>query len=199
MTAQFHDSVWLEGDSWDIAGIDGGPLFAPEEHGITPGPMHTACYRGHVSTYEIGSDKQLRLVALLVSAAAKVDGRPLSKDDEVLDAFPEPVKGGRELVLEPLRLDVDFTGGLLVGRDWVPSKGANMGFQHGWVFSRVFDLALEHGRLLRSTDVSKEMARIRDAIYSGARPDPDGRRGSREWIDSRFTLDYRRSFGPKAS
>lgn len=199
MTAQFHDTVVVNGISWQLVGVDGGPLFEPGEYRIKPGPVSTACYRGHISSYEIGADHRLRLVALLLSGAAMVNERPLSEDEEVLGAIAHPTSHRNEYVLEPLTLDVEFSGRLLLGREWISSKGANMGFQPGWTFSEVIDMAFERGRQISRTDVSTEMGRIREAISAGTMPEPDGARGSPEWVSSRFTLGYSRSFGSSQS
>jgi len=46
MTAQFPDTIELDGEAYAIAGVQGAGLFSPVEHGLRPVARITACWRG---------------------------------------------------------------------------------------------------------------------------------------------------------
>lgn len=74
MTAQFPDTIDLDGEEYAVAGVRGSGLFQPLEHGLKPVPRVTACWRGYVCHYALAGD-QLLLRGLEVSTAEAA--RPL--------------------------------------------------------------------------------------------------------------------------
>jgi hypothetical protein len=53
MTAQIRDKFYYRKKSLLLAATNGSGLFDPTQHGITPGPNSTNCWRGYYSTYEV--------------------------------------------------------------------------------------------------------------------------------------------------
>lgn len=53
MTAQIPDTFIFNGEEYSLIGMKGGDLISPEQFGMLPGMLHTACYRGFYATYEL--------------------------------------------------------------------------------------------------------------------------------------------------
>ena len=60
MTAQISDTFLFKGDEYSLIGMNGGDLASPEQFGMEPEMIHTACYRGFYATYEF-TEKTLEL------------------------------------------------------------------------------------------------------------------------------------------
>jgi hypothetical protein len=56
MTGQIPDTVKLDGTTYSITAVDGEGLFKPDEHGLQPHFMSTACWRGIVCSYVVQDD-----------------------------------------------------------------------------------------------------------------------------------------------
>lgn len=53
MTAQISDAFLFKGDRYSLIGMTDGDLASPEQFGMEPEMLHTACYRGFYATYEL--------------------------------------------------------------------------------------------------------------------------------------------------
>lgn len=53
MTAQIADTFIFKGEEYSLIGIQGGDLVSPEQFGMEPEMIHTACYRGFSASYEL--------------------------------------------------------------------------------------------------------------------------------------------------
>jgi hypothetical protein len=53
VTSQISDEVRFHGVWYAITAVDGAGLFDPAEHGLKPGPLSTACWRGFICRYHI--------------------------------------------------------------------------------------------------------------------------------------------------
>jgi hypothetical protein len=172
MTAQIPDEVVWQGEEYALTGIDGGPLFDPAEHGLELRMISTACWRGHVCTYGVVSDR-LELTSLTVG----MDDPPA----ELLGAPLVPSDYG-EIRYQPLRLPIPFTGGLLIGAGFIHRLYVHMGFHPAWKYERVHELVFDAGRLTAHHDRSAAMAQVRA-------DDPELEPG--DWIRSTFDRTYR--------
>ncbi|NRQ40658.1 hypothetical protein HII36_53945 [Nonomuraea sp. NN258] len=194
MTAQVSDSVVVDGVRYEVAGIDGGPLFDPETHGIIPIGSNTACWRGYICDYAVESGRFL-LAELTLDTQSQVRGLPVGRGTAVFGVHGR--RGDWGHVFAPSRLDVPFTGALLLGRDFIDDLYLHMGFHPAWKYEHVAELVLRDGRLIEWRDCSAEIAEIRRAIVAGETRHPDGRQaapGDLAWINRTFTLDYDRTF-----
>ena len=194
MTAQMADRVELEGRSFSLAGVSGGPLFEPATVGLRPTMMNTACWRGYVSTYRV-VDGRLRLSELLVGAGSTVDGRVVGPRTALLGQVPTRRKSLGAFLYAGLAHDVPFSGGLLLGDGFVPSLYRHMGFHPAWKYETVIELLVTDGRVHAAHDRSVDVARVRAEIQAGVTEEPDGRHGGAAWVERTFSLDYRRTFG----
>lgn len=193
MTAQAPDLFRLDGEDYAIAGISGAPLFDPDDHGLVTPMTSTGCWRGHVCTYALAADR-LVLAELLVGAHATLRGAPIRPGTALFGgAAADPPVNEYERHFRDLAFPVAFTGGLLLGADFVPSTYVHMGYTPAWKYARVVELTFDNGVLTARRDRSEEFARTRADIEAGQREDPDGTRGGPGWVARTFGLGYDRS------
>jgi hypothetical protein len=90
-------------------------------------------------------------------------------------------------------LPLPFSGGLMIGDDFVNDRYVHMGFQSAWKYRKVVEFRFKNGILAATYDRSADMAAIREA-NAGRDPDALGRpitpRGIAEWIGRRFDRGY---------
>jgi hypothetical protein len=97
-------------------------------------------------------------------------------------------------VYAPLEVPVSFTGGLLLGRDFIRDLYVHMGFHPGWKYREVHELVFEQGRLREAFDRSAAMEAIRGSLKpTDLRPARDASRAEvQAWIEQTFSLRYER-------
>jgi hypothetical protein len=196
MTAQVPDTVLLDGERLVIAGVSGHGLFRPEDHHLRPAMIHTACWRGYVCQYVVANGR-LVLGELHLGSGSEIDGQGIGPGTRLLggSAARQGIADGGGYVYRSLGWPVPFTGGLLLGADFVRSTYVHMGFHPAWKFGRVIELVVEHGVVQAGHDRSAAVAERRRAIEAGELADPDGSPGGMAWIERTFTLDYSRTYG----
>jgi hypothetical protein len=182
VTAQIPDSVLVSGVGYQIIGVKGEGLLHPIDFGMQCRMMHTACYRGYIAQYEV-RDGQLVLTRIHIQAEGEVlpiDG--ISPN--------QPFEHNRP-VYEGLNVPAPFTGGLLLGRDFIQSMYVHMGFQKPIAYEEVVELHLEDGRVANIFDHSKNLAKKRRLAGEDAqKPWGKGRDDTMNWIETMFSLDY---------
>jgi hypothetical protein len=167
MSSQQPDLVTYEGDVYELVGVRGGGLFDPEAHGIQTVAPHTGCWRGFIARYEvrlrrlhlrslsIWSERPLPpLFGVEATGASTDDGEPRHPFDPGLGGRTEGEYGFGEA-------PVAFTGGVLVGREFVGQGYSTMGADPPWLYATVHDLTFEDGWLVDAIDRSAEMATAR--------------------------------------
>jgi len=109
MTAQISDTFLFKGERYELIGIKGSELSHPEQFGMEPEMMHTACYRGFYATYEL-SDKGLTL-------------REMSLNEKNENYLPiegvTPVVDDYEVTYRNLDVTVHFTGKIRLAREFL--------------------------------------------------------------------------------
>jgi len=128
-------------------------LISPQDFGMEPGFIHTACWRGFYSTYEIRDD-QIFLVEMTIRERKGNYKAINNKIPEVSD---------HQALYEDIYLPVPFTGKLLLAKDFIQELYVHMGFQEPTSFKTVLELTFKDGRLIDVTDRSKEMEQEREA------------------------------------
>jgi hypothetical protein len=182
VTAQIPDHVLVDGDRYSIIGVKGERLLHPTDFGMQCHMMHTACYRGYIADYEVRDDQ-----LILSSIQIQVHGDVLPIDGvEPL----KPFKHNRP-VYEGLSVPAPFTGGLLLGGDFIQAMYVHMGFQKAIAFERVLELHLDNGKITNRFDHSENLAKKRRLAGEGAqKPWGNGRDDRMNWIETMFSLDY---------
>jgi hypothetical protein len=189
MTAQIHDHLHFRQSDFQIIGVRGFGLWTPHNFDMSPAMMHTGCYRGFHSRYEI-MDNDLILTAITIRTSDNkyrpIDGiRPQSEQFGAAH-------------YSDLYLPTPFSGMLLVGKDFINTMYVHMGYQKPASFQTVLELVFAGGVLHATTDYSERYALIREAarqrIEQEDAENPDGFQPDREsmaqWINTMFSLDY---------
>jgi hypothetical protein len=136
MTAQISDSVHFEEQDYAITGVSGDGLFSPQAHGLEPQMMSTACWRGFVCWYRVEND-QLQLQNLWIRLEHTVENKS-EKDPALFGIRPKFEEREWCANYENLHVPIAFTGGLLIGRDFIRELYVHMGFHPAWKFREVY-------------------------------------------------------------
>jgi len=210
MTAQISDTVRYRGKDFALAGINGFGLFDPIEHGVTPVGISTACYRGFYCTYQV-ADGGLLLIEVHLSlgaeeeaAAARGEGPALfgriprrytqhGYRRELLSGKVETSWESDELRVDRIREPIAYTGGLLLGDDFIREMYVHMGFHPAYKFREVHELVFDDGRLIEEHDRSEQMAEFRAMLSPGSLEPEMGasREDIERWIERSFSQRYR--------
>jgi len=154
MTAQIMDRFLFRGEEYRLVGGEGGPLISPQDFGMEPGFIHTACWRGFYSTYEI-KDDQIFLVEMTMR---EKKGNYIAINNKM----PEVTE--HQACYENIYLPVPFTGRLLLAKDFIQELYVHMGFQEPTAFKTVLELTFKDGLLMDLQDRSKEMEQERETL-----------------------------------
>jgi len=187
MTTQFQDEMHFRSARYAITAIDGDGLFEPNDHGLRPRALSSACWRGYICTYQVHADA-LHLTHLEI-------GLPPEEDHSATRIFgcgPTPAAAKAwhpDATHFELAAPVDFTGRLLLGAGHVRGAYLNMGFHPAWLYKDVRELAFDHGQLLTSTDRSTTVAELRGTLDDQAtRPRADESTSS--WVERTFSRAF---------
>ena len=174
MTAQISDTFMFEGEEYSLIGIRGRDLASPEQFGMEPKMLNTACYRGFIATYEVAKEAlYLRELTL-----REKDGNYLAIDGI------QPEKEQYQATYHDLNVVVPFTGKIRLAKGFIHDLYIHMGFQKPSAFETVLDLTLKDGRVVKILDRSKEMEQKRGEFKERYET------GSRlEAIEEAFSLD----------
>ena len=193
MTTQFQDEVHFRAVRYAITAIDGDGLFEPNDHGLHPRALSSACWRGYICSYRVDGGA-LHLTHLEI-------GLPSGEDPAAARIFgcapaPRPANAWHpDATHFELAAAVDFTGRLLLGAGHVRGAYLNMGFHPAWLYKDVHELAFDHGQLLTSTDHSTTVAELRGTLDDQAtRPHADESTSS--WVERTFSRAFTYSLPP---
>jgi hypothetical protein len=185
MTAQFPDQLRYRGRLYAITAVDGHGLFHAGDHGLEPGMLSTACWRGVLCRYALRHGL-LTLTSVLLGRSAAPAGRLFGVKPRVspaTDLHPGAWQYRR------LNKPIPFTGRLLIGHGYVYVGRLAMGFIPAWLYERVHELRLVDGRLVSTRNCSVPIAMVRHRLGAQALgPRPDESSGT--WVDRTFSLDF---------
>jgi hypothetical protein len=185
MTAQFDDTVHFRGNDYGLAGISGGGLFEPTEHGLRPTASCSACWRGFVCGYLV-DDNQLWLNNLSINLRP-----PLPT---ILNTPPSPPKAEHVLFsgeYKNIRHKLPFSGGLLIARDFVQELYVHMGFHPAWKYRTVFELLIHEGQVLEIHDRSQAMRELRERlVHPREEVEPRSQADIATWVARCFSRKY---------
>ena len=181
MTAQIPDEFVLNSENFSLIGLKGQGLFKPEDFGITPHFSSTACWRGYIMRY-IFTDDQLILDGMRVNIddPPKINGVEPQKDDNLF-----------KYCYTNLNLKTNFTGNVLLAKDFIESMYVHMGFQRPIAFKTVVEIRVENGDIILLKDLSKQMEVRRNSNPNkGAQPQSNSQKDIEKWVKDKFSLDY---------
>ncbi|MHA2034891.1 MAG: hypothetical protein ACW98X_00570 [Promethearchaeota archaeon] len=181
MTGQIPDEIMLNDENFSLVGVQGQNLPTPEKFGVAPYSSCTACWRGYVMRYILKND-QLFLNEMDINA-----------DDPPKLNGVEPQKGNRlfKYNYQNLNIKTNFTGNLLLAKDFIDSMYIHMGFQRPLAFQTIVEINLKEGNVISVKDLSKKLERLRNEDpYKDAQPNSRSHKDTRDWIERAFSLDY---------
>lgn len=185
MTAQIPDDFIYNGESFSLVGLKGKRLYTPEDFGIQPYFRCTACWRGYVMKYTFANDR-LILNGMLVNAKnpPTINGVEPQKGKDICNSL-------FDYCYENLNLKTEFTGNVLLAKDFIQHMYVHMGFQRPMAFKTVIEIQVENGNITVIKDLSKKMEEARNQdIYKGAQPQSNSRKDIESWVKKTFSLDY---------
>jgi hypothetical protein len=154
VTAQISDTFIYNGDEYALIGMKGGDFVSPEQFGMEPEMLHTACYRGFYATYELTKDSlYLRELTL-----REKNGRYVPIGDT------QPEQEQYQATYHNLSVAVLFTGKIRLAKDFIQELYVHMGFQKPTAFKTVLDVTLQDGKVVAILDRSAEMEQKRGAF-----------------------------------
>ncbi|MFX1365022.1 MAG: hypothetical protein ACFFCE_02745 [Promethearchaeota archaeon] len=181
MTAQIPDEFILNGEVFSLVGLKGHGLTKPEDLGISPYSSCTACWRGYVMKYVF-----TKSLLILDELQVNVDNPPKINDIE-----PQQGNSLFKYHYINLNLQTNFTGSILLAKDFIQSMYVHMGFQRPMAFKTVLEIEIRNGKIISLRDLSKMMEEQRKKdLYKGAQPQSNSKKDIEEWVKQTFSLDY---------
>ena len=177
MTAQDPERIRYSEIDYTILAIENNWPFHPKDHGFKPVGPHTALHLGYQSLYLV-RDNQLLLHNLDIH------------QEEELPAWqgvqPEI---GFMTVYKGVDLPINYTGGLIIGDEFMPEYYVHMGFQQAYAYENVNELKFKEGRLLEVRDHSLKMKQIREDL---SKEPYDKYKGKTimQFVEDAFDLSY---------
>ncbi|MHA1242097.1 MAG: hypothetical protein ACTSQU_15155 [Promethearchaeota archaeon] len=183
MTGQIPDKLIYNKSSYSIVGLKGEGLPSPLDFSLEPVSPHTANWRGFIMTYKITEN-------CLCVQEMNISVKDLKKKPPLIDGVnPETKKEGViHLLYKNLKLKTQFTGKLLIAKDFIDSMYVHMGFQSPISFKSVIELKFSDGTLIKVTNFSEIMKKYRKRNATDGKLGPT--ENLQEWIARTFSLDY---------
>lgn len=189
MTAQIGDSFSFDGKDYSIVAMSEYIHFDPREYGITPEAACTACWAGYWCKYNITSDG-IYLEDLYINSKddyyPEINGiKPVSEKD----TGAEFCYMGHHLY-KGLNIKMNYSGKLLVGKDFLHEYYIHMGYQRAWAYKTLVEFIFENGIMIETNDQSNIAAQIREKIKDERKFEKKLRRNIPRFVDESFSLDY---------
>lgn len=199
MTAQFNDIFIYKGIEYALAGISVGSLFEPAMFGLNPVVASTACWRGYVATFVI-SDSNIVVDSLSVNLNENDVEDEFANGPSINGVLPAAPTDALKLfnnIYTNLNYRLDYTGGLLLGKEFIRELYIHMGFHPAWKYKKVIELIFEGGRLVEEFDRSEKMAHFRQIIQESPNENKQSRMPTKEeiaeFVERAFDRTYTRN------
>ena len=112
-------------------------------------------------------DGRFVLWGVQLGGESTVDGKKISPETRLHGVLPDPTEPDYTYSFATAPVAVAFTGGILVGKDFVRKHHVHMGFDPAWKFETVLELRLTDGGVDEIRDRSREIGEIRAQIEAG--------------------------------
>lgn len=194
MTAQINDEVFHRKIGFNMAGISGAGLFEPKDHGFEPVAMCTACWRGYYVRYAIENGHLLLTRVTMGLSPADTAAVASGKGPQLLGRSPHYEEEAWGWVYDGLQHPIPFTGGLLLGTEFIRDLYVHMGFHPAWKYRQVREVIFEQGRVTADVDRSEQMEELRARLATEPlRPGAsEGRDRIQKWVEECFSREYLR-------
>lgn len=162
MTAQVPDKYEYEGKEYSIIAMSDDIEFSPEQYGLEPQYICTACWRGYAVKYAI-EDEKLLVKNLFVSDSSSgfpnINGIEAESIGDIIFSH----------MYRNINLQTEYTGKIVMGNGFIRDYYIHMGFQRAWAYEKVIELIFEKGVLVNVIDHSEKVKAIRAEIEAGTR------------------------------
>jgi len=195
VTAQIADRLTYEGKDYAFVAIERPWPFDPTEHGFRPVMRNTACRRGYHCAYALG-DGGLHLTRLSIWLGGIERLKPPRWRG--IDASAGSSEDRCWEYLGP-NLPTPYSGGMIVGREFLREFYVHMGFHRAHCYAEVRELLFKEGALTDSIDHSAKMNQVRESIRqggTGATDKPASRAAAdvERWVNDAFTTSYEKKW-----
>lgn len=155
MTAQIPDTIIYKGEKYNRIDVFGQRLAKPQDFGMQPYAMHTACIFGFFSTYKI-TDDGIYLKEMTLKEE-RGNYKPIDGVNPVFEIFI-----GNPATYKNINIRISFTGKMRLAKDFIEKRYEHSTiYQKPSAFKTVIDLKFEDGHLIEAKDRSEEVAEIR--------------------------------------
>jgi hypothetical protein len=208
MTVQRPDNIHYKWRQYQIVGVNGAGLFDLEWTGVRPMCASSACWRGYVCTYAVKRNK-LVLIELEIGLdedrvkrqGITIFGIMPKRDKPPLEGMytdpntGEEVRGNWEFLrCHPLKVDIPYSGGMLLGRGFIEALRTRTTFHPAWKYKTVRELIFEQGLLVTARNRSREAKCIRERP-DGMRSPPQEDASNEEKVAWAVFSLYQRPYG----
>ena len=172
MSAQFDDTILLDGIKYSIVQENGELLFDTQKYGFMPGGNCSACVRGYFADYCL-RDNRIFLDNLYIETK---DGKYPDLNGKSADSFNHDKYGiFAEIfhIYEDVSLPLSFTGALLVGSNFISDYGTYTCVQNPWAYENLAELVFENGVFVQKNDLSDIASQMRREVDALDLPCPD--------------------------
>jgi len=198
LTAQVPEVFSYQGDKYELVGISDKGLFDPSAFDLEFSSPDTACYRGFQAVFALEED-QLVIREFRACLADLFDSETSAQLTDTrfeiagtAPSEPPERERGFNAYYKNLNYELNYSGGLLLGDEFIQDFYTHMGFQAPWKYEKVIELIFEEGELQKETDRSERMATLRDEKLrrrQGART-PEEQIPVIPFIQESFDLSY---------
>ncbi len=167
MSEQIKHKIHYRGKTYEILDGEGSLLVMPQDYGIWPGMVSTACGRGYWHEYAV-DDGKLFWKTLYVHAFD--DQYPVINGvTPVVDEITS------HHVYQDLHIRLSLTGSMLIGFGCFRRFRYRMdGYEEAWWYHKVYELHFENGILTEVKAMHSEMEAIRRKVCEELDiPNPD--------------------------
>ncbi|HEX9061965.1 MAG TPA: hypothetical protein VF941_17450 [Clostridia bacterium] len=187
MTAQISDSIFYLNEKYSVIAIENEWPFNPVNHGLNPIATSTACYRGYYCEYSILEEQ---LVLSKLNIGLNEANLPILNGVEAKKNKYFKVNHFWEYNM--VNLPVKYSGGIIIGRDFLRKFYVHMGFHRAHCFKFVIELIIKDGKLVQTNDHSKCMEEVRRIIESNTFSLDN--KDIEKFVEDSFSLSYEKKW-----
>ncbi len=159
MTAQIGDSIKYKDNEYSIVAISTPIEFEPKDYGITPWGTCSACWAGYWCEYRI-SEEGIVLQNLYINS--KDEYYPPINGVEVNGHEKNPSKYMGHHLYQDVNLPINYTGRIVVGKDFLREYYIHMGYQRAWAYETLLEFVFKNGELVEIIEHSEVAKRLRE-------------------------------------
>lgn len=187
MTAQVGDRFQFKGEDYSIVAMSTPIGFKPQDYGITPEPVCTACWDGYWCEYEI-TKAGIILKNLYINSKndhyPEINGISPQNDRQKKSRFQYM---GHHLYKD-LDIRMDYTGRILIGKDFIQKYYIHMGYQRAWAYETLEELVFQDGALIETVRHSEMARRLREKVDIEINDKQETNVDVRKFVEECFSL-----------